>query len=106
MKKYAFVVLTNAVAGRDEEFNSWYDGRHVGDILRIPGFTSAKRYKASAEAMESGSVHWRYLTIYGIATDNLSETLNEMLARAGTSEMPLSDTLDLDGAHAIAYEEL
>ena len=37
MAKYTFVVLTNAVDGKDDTFNEWYTNTHLGDVLAVPG---------------------------------------------------------------------
>jgi hypothetical protein len=41
MRKFTWVVLTNCDPAHDTEFNEWYDGVHIGDLLRIPGVVSA-----------------------------------------------------------------
>jgi hypothetical protein len=37
MAKYTFVVLTNAVEGKDDAFDDWYTNTHLGDVLAVPG---------------------------------------------------------------------
>ena len=44
MAKYTFVVLTNAVEGKDDAFDEWYTNTHLGDVLAVPGFVSAQRF--------------------------------------------------------------
>jgi hypothetical protein len=36
MAKYTFVVLTNAVEGKDDAFDEWYTNTHLGDVLAVP----------------------------------------------------------------------
>ena len=36
----------NIPADKDEEFNRWYDVEHIPEILTMPGFLSAARYRA------------------------------------------------------------
>ena len=31
------LVQTNPLPGQEEEFNEWYSGRHLKDILAVPG---------------------------------------------------------------------
>ena len=46
MAKYTFVVLTNAVEGKDDAFDEWYTNTHLGEVqLAVPGFVSAQRFK-------------------------------------------------------------
>ena len=40
-----FLVFSNPVAGRDDEYNTWYDEVHLGDVRRVPGVVDAKRYE-------------------------------------------------------------
>jgi len=106
MKTYTLVVLTNAVSGRDADFNDWYDNVHVRDVTAVPGFVSAKRFIATSAQPSDEPVKWRYLALYTIQTDDLAGALQEMNARAGTEAMVMSDSLDVEGAFATAFEEL
>ena len=44
--KSALVVMTNAVAGKDGEFNDWYDKVHILEMLKVPAFAAAQRFTA------------------------------------------------------------
>lgn len=90
-----FIVLTNATAGEDAAFNSWYDGRHLDDVIAIPGFVAAQRFRVAPETAGKASP-WRYLAIYEIAPEAAEAALAELGARAGSEAMPLSPTLDRD----------
>src|ERR1700730_8074803 len=41
---YYLLVFSNPVAGREDEYNKWYDGRHLADGSSIPGFVGGQRY--------------------------------------------------------------
>lgn len=99
MDKYVLVVLTNPVAGREEEFNSWYNNQHVPDVLKIPGFRSAQRFKL---AQPDGSPY-KYLALYEVETDDLARTLGELPARAGGPDMVLSESFDINQASAVPW---
>ena len=94
MAKYCLLVITNAVAGKDDEFNNWYSNQHVPDVLNIPGFTGAKRYKITGESNLPG----KYVAVYDIETDDLQAVTAELGKRAGTSAMVMSDTMDVSTA--------
>ena len=47
MAKHVFVVFTNPVEGKDATYNDWYDNRHLPDVLDVPGFVSAQRFRLS-----------------------------------------------------------
>ncbi|HUA49232.1 MAG TPA: hypothetical protein VMA77_28610 [Solirubrobacteraceae bacterium] len=103
MAKHLFVVLSNCVEGGDEaEFNDWYTNTHLKDILTVPGYVSATRYKlASAQVMEADQLTYRYLALYEIETDDIAATAGALpadsdeVARAGWR---ISGNLDADGA--------
>ena len=95
MAKYTFVVLTNPVAGKEAEFNEWYNGQHVPDVLNVPGFVSAQRFRlADAQFGGEASRTHKYLALYEIETDDVDGTLKELRARGGTAEIVPTDTLD------------
>jgi hypothetical protein len=107
MSKYTFVVLTNATAGKDEEFNEWYNKRHLPDVLAIPGFTAAQRFRLSdTQPKGRGVSAWRYLALYEIETDDLKGTLDALAARAGTSAMVMSDALDMKSIGAYIFSPI
>ena len=99
MARHLFVVLTNCVEGGDEqEFNDWYTNTHLKDILTIPGYVNATRYKlSSAQVMEADQLNYRYLALYEIETDDIAATVRALpadsdeVARAGWR---ISDNLD------------
>jgi len=63
----------------DEEFNAWYDA-HLPEILSIPGFVSARRYRLEPVVKDAAEpVSYRYLAAYEIEGD--PETLLEEMAK-------------------------
>jgi len=54
MVKATLVVLTNPVAGREDDYNDWYTNRHLGDVLEVPGIVSAKRLKKTGDQVRGG----------------------------------------------------
>ena len=90
MADYQLIVLSNARDGRDEEFNQWYDHVHLKDVLMVDGIVGARRFKLS------GHDQWGYLAVYDVECDDPQRVVQELLSRAGTDRMPLSDAFDLD----------
>ena len=93
MGKHVFVVFTNPVEGKEATYNDWYDNRHLPDVLDVPGFVSAQRFRLSDTQRAAGPFPWRYLALYEIETDDLKQTLATLGARSGTSAMVISDSL-------------
>ena len=57
----------------DEEFSEWYDA-HLPEILSIPGFVSARRFRLEPVVVDAAEpVSYRYLAMYEIEGD--TETL-------------------------------
>jgi hypothetical protein len=68
----------------DDEFNEWYDA-HLPEILSIPGFVSAQRYRLEpvvADAVEPTS--YRYLAVYEIEGDTKTLLAEMQKRRLGT----------------------
>jgi hypothetical protein len=55
----------NPPADDEDRFNAWYDEEHVPDRLALPGFLSARRYKA---ASDEGP---RYLALYDLESTHV-----------------------------------
>ena len=103
-KKYTFVVLTNATEGKDTEFNRWYNEQHIPDVLNVPGFVGAQRFKLSETQAGKTELTHKYLALYEIETDDLEGTLKDMRSRGGTPDMIMSDSIDLKAANARIFE--
>jgi hypothetical protein len=100
MARYVYTVFSNAVAGREEEYNRWYSEQHLDDVLRVPGFVAAQRFRL---ALEDAAAPAQYLAIYELETDDPSKTLAELHTCAGTPAMPISPALDVAVVKALLY---
>ena len=100
MQRYTFVVLTNAVDGREAEYNDWYFNTHLADVTAIPGIVSAQRF-VLADSQRSGKQPYKYLAIYEIETGDLQWVTEEIGRRAGTPAMFISDAMHADRLAAI-----
>ncbi|HLI63025.1 MAG TPA: hypothetical protein VKV05_06475 [Terriglobales bacterium] len=94
MASYRMIVLSNPVAGKDAEFNEWYDHQHIPDLLNIPGFAAAQRFKLAETQLRDGAKPYRYLAVWEIETDDLAGVFHELSARRGTPEVVASDAID------------
>jgi hypothetical protein len=93
VKRYIFVVLTNAREGQDAEFNEWYNNVHLHDVVRVPGFVAAQRFQlASTDPPQS--FPQQYLALYEVETDDLENVRQALKAASGTSAMIISPALD------------
>ncbi len=92
MPRYVMVVQSNAMPGRDDDYNEWYDTIHFADICAIPGVTGGRRFEHALTAM--GTPGQPYLSIFEIETDDPAAILAEMHQRGADGRMRLSDALD------------
>jgi hypothetical protein len=95
------VVLSNPAAGREDEFNEWYSGQHISDLLEIDGIDSAQRFRLPGEP--GAADPYRYLAIYEIETDDI-ESVRAALADP-SSRVP-SDSIDLTSTALWIFEEI
>jgi len=103
MPRHTLVVLTNAVAGRDGEFNQWYDEVHLRDVLGVEGFSAAQRFKLAERQMSDDGRSYEYLALYEIEAEDIGKALDAL--RASSGSMEISDAL-AEGAKALAFSAI
>ena len=84
-KRYILTVLTNAVPGREAEFDAWYSNVHLAEVLAIPGFVRAERFKVVP--MPGAAPQWSFFAIYEMETANPQAVMNELMRRYAAKEM-------------------
>lgn len=96
------LVFTNAVEGREAEFDRWYDDTHVPQVLDVPGVLAAQRYRvAELETPEVEGVPappppaHRHLVIYRLDRDG-NDVMAEFGTRLATGALDLSADMDLE----------
>lgn len=109
MAKYVFLAFTNPrTAAQEGEFNQWYEQDHVRDVLNVPGFISARRFRLAQTQFpldDQAHTH-RYLALYEIETDDAAATLQEVIARVGSPDMQYTDAFNMDTLQASLFEEI
>jgi hypothetical protein len=73
MARHLLVVLSNAVEGRDDEYNDWYTNHHLDEILEIEGFKRGQRFELADARMtrDTPDTPYHYLAVYEIEEDAL-----------------------------------
>jgi hypothetical protein len=82
VEKWILLVRSNCVSlvdgyefTPDDKFNDWYDNVHVPDVLKTPGFISARRFvNPDISTVESG----KYVAMYEIETEDIRKTLGAL----------------------------
>jgi hypothetical protein len=96
------VVQTGPVsAEREDEYNDWYSGTHLPEVLAVPGFVAARRYKLT------GTDAPTYLAVYEIEADDLTAPVKELGARSAAGQHSKSDVLRTDPPPVVSvYEQV
>jgi hypothetical protein len=96
--RFIQVVFSNPAAGKEAEFNDWYDNVHIPELLAIPGMLSAKRFDlldAEIYHVPGGyAPEHRYLTVYEMEGD-VNAIMNKVVDSVARGELHMGDSLDL-----------
>ena len=92
IENYYMLIFLNPADGREEEFNTFYNTRHIIDVTAVPGFVSRQRFIRN-ETQLIGNVEPKlanYLALYQIRTDNLDGVVADISARikSGVTKIP------------------
>ena len=78
MTKYIMMVRSNPVAGREDEYNDWYDRHQLPQLVETPTFVAGQRYKLAPVELPDypgyQKAQHRYMVVYEIETDSLEKT--------------------------------
>ncbi len=90
--RYAFLVITNPIPGREAEFNDWYNMRHLGDLLQLKGWTGAQRFRLAwgmKPDQDTPRYRFGFLTQWDWEGANDSELMGEAVKaiRGGKSRL-------------------
>ena len=97
---FRVLALTDAVEGRDAEFNDWYTNVHIRELLAGGGYTAAERYRLRSPAP---TFDREYLALYSLAGKDAIEVQQAMQQAAGV-KLTLSDAARLDAVRLGLYE--
>ena len=88
--RHLLLALTNPVAGREDEFNDWYDAYHVPECLKVRGFKSCQRFKLTAS--QHDQPRQAYLALYELEGDDPKALLQGLEAtRSERTQSPAFD---------------
>lgn len=73
-----YIAMVNCTdPAREDEFNDWASGTHIGEVLERPHFLRAGRYRMLGEPKEGQA---RYLHLYELDTDDLDRVHADVVA--------------------------
>jgi hypothetical protein len=103
MPRGIMVVQSSPAEGRDRDYNEWYSHTHIPQILEIPGFVSARRYRVSDGAQPGEHA---YLAVYELEADDLAEPVAELRSRSASGRTDRSDALGSTPPSVVTVYEL
>jgi hypothetical protein len=81
--RYAMLVFANPIPGKEVEFNEWYSNTHMGDLVQLPGWTGAQRFRIITNVTPRPSVAGYghgYLIIWDLEDTDANPALARMTA--------------------------
>ena len=68
MDTHLMLVFSNPIEGKEAEFNAWYEGTHIPEMLGTPGVVAAQRYE-TAQVEGFPTPPQKYLAVYELGDD-------------------------------------
>jgi hypothetical protein len=103
MAKYKLVALTTPVAGKEKEYNEWYQKKHLSELVALPGMKGAQRYKLTAKLVGADTNPW--MAIYDLETDDPMGFLGALGKAHASGAMTQSDANDVTKTYTALFEE-
>lgn len=105
MPRYVFVVHSNPVPGREDEYNDWYLKRHMPAMQALPGVVSARRYRLSPVQLGTPETAHQYVAMYEVETDQPQAFFDAMVTSSRSGRLPSSTSL-APGATVVMWEQV
>src|SRR5262252_7788554 len=81
--RYVMLVFANPIPGKEGEFNDWYTNTHMGDLVQLPGWMGAQRFRIITSVIPRPSVagySHGYLIIWDLEDNEANAALARMTA--------------------------
>jgi hypothetical protein len=98
------MVFGNAFRGREDDFNSWYNGTHAADLVTVPGVVAVNRFVFSETFLDASQPPPKYLSMMDFRTgsvDRFSEVLDRVSAHFANT-----DAFDASHAWRLLYKQV
>jgi|SRR6478752_8431915 hypothetical protein len=92
----------------EEEYNAWYDGDHLPQILaNVPAITAAKRYRIAPGQNSAIPGAPRYLVIYDIEAEDVMDAYAQLGRATMDGKVIMTDQIRSDPPSTfLVYEEI
>jgi hypothetical protein len=105
MKHYRFVVMTHPKPGQQAELLRWYDAEHIPEVLGVPGFVAAQRFRhVRDETVPDESQTTPNLVIYEIESSDIQATMEALAKAREAARVTISPALDSARTFRALYE--
>jgi hypothetical protein len=95
--QYTLIVYTSPVAGREDDFNAWYDDVHLAEFSALPGVISARRFKVEGNGPAA------YAAAYELS-EHPDQVLAAMNRAVKDGTMHMTDALDGKSISTVALQ--
>jgi hypothetical protein len=92
----------------EADYNAWYDGDHVPQILQhVPAITAAKRFRIGPGQEMPLAGAPRYLAIYDIEADDVMDSFTQLREATADGRIVMTDTIrSTPPSTLVIYEEI
>ena len=107
MGRYVYLVMSDPLPGREADFNEAYQNTHMGDLVQLPGWTGAQRFRLVPVTPRATQPLYRrgYLIIWDQEGDDLGKIQSESRAAiaGGKSRLIAGFDYSPDGPVSTTY---
>lgn len=95
MSRQYVLVISDCKPGREEEYNTYYDTRHIPDIMaHEPEVVSAQRFQVTPHFGPDGLPRWRFSTLYTVETEDMDAYLQRSVELMKSGKILPSDAAE------------
>lgn len=95
MANYSVLIKSNAVAGREADFEGWYNSIHLGEVLALPGFLSGRQFRYPDEGAGAPQP-FSHFALFEVESDDIGATLTNLGEMFAAGKMTMTDALDVN----------
>lgn len=102
MAHYKMVVMSDPVEGREDEYHKWYQEVHLPELVTLEGIESAKRSRLARTLGDRTT--YTCMVEYEIETDDIDAVMADLVDKAQSGYLTMSDAIDRPNSYAAVYE--
>lgn len=103
MGRYVLVGYSNAVEGREDEYNDWYWNHHFKDILALPGVTSGRRFTPANAQLGDLTPSFKYLGMFEVECEHPQDFFRDLGERVASGTMSRSTSV-AEGSSLVLWQ--